>query len=180
MYQLDDILGNAVAFRLLSFFLKNPTRQFYRSQVTREVKIAKASAGKWLRALEGAGVVGCEERANAKFYQLNANSVFVKQLKVLFSLSKILPTFRDFDEEAYIYGSVARGEDTGESDVDLLVISTRGKKQLLKQVDTIAKKLGREIKPTIFTPVGFSRLAREDRPFYERVSKDRIRISDAK
>ncbi len=180
MYQLNDILGNPVAIMVLELFLKNPSQEFYRSQVTGELSIAKASTGKWLRALEESRAIVCTEKANAKFYRLNTSNPLVKQLKVLFSLSEIIPAFNGLEDEVYVYGSVARGDDTEDSDVDVLVLSNRSKRDVVRDISRISKKLGKPISPTVFTPVEFSKLSRKDRPFYERVNKDRIRISDAK
>lgn len=180
MYQLNDILGNPVPLALLRFFLDNPSKDFYRAQITEKVGIAKASTGKWLSIIEEEKLLRSENRANAKFYRLNSSNVLVKHLKVLISLSDLLSAFEGFSEEAHVFGSVARGEDTKESDVDILIISDRPKAEVMKKLAPVSKRLSRKLSPVILTPIEFAQLSRSDKPFYERVIKDKIRISDQK
>lgn len=178
MYQLNDILGSSTGYRMLKFFAKNPNEEFYRSQLKEKLGMAKATVGKWLKALENERIITSKEKSNAKFYKLNKESSIVKQTKILISLEEIIPLFNDFSKEAYIYGSVARGEDTRKSDIDLLVITNEEEKKVIEEVNEVSKKIERDIKPTIFTPLEFSKLAKEDKAFYERINRDKIKISD--
>ena len=53
-------------------------------------------------------------------------------------------------EVALIYGSFAAGEETGASDVDLLIIGTPDDEKLMVQIDELENQLKREINYTLY------------------------------
>ncbi len=178
MYQLDDILGNASRYKVLKLFLKNPKKEFYATQVRKKTGLSKTTTGKRLRELREQEIIKLREEANAKFYRLKKENPFVKQMKILISLANILPAFQEFKEEAYIYGSVARGEDTEKSDLDLLVITEKEETKIIQEINHISKEIERKINPIIFTPIGYSKLPDKDKALYRRIERDKIKISE--
>jgi len=58
---------------------------------------------------------------------------------------------------AIIYGSVASGEDTGNSDIDILLIGNPDMDELVNNVQGMEKELGREINYVLYTPEEFKR-----------------------
>jgi predicted nucleotidyltransferase len=53
-------------------------------------------------------------------------------------------------EWAFIYGSMARGEEVAESDVDLLVIGDAKLSELARPLKAAERKLARPVNPTVF------------------------------
>jgi predicted nucleotidyltransferase len=51
-----------------------------------------------------------------------------------------------------IYGSVASGEDTGNSDVDVLLIGNPDMDDLVNTIQGIEKQVGRDINYVLYTP----------------------------
>jgi predicted nucleotidyltransferase len=70
---------------------------------------------------------------------------------------------------AFVFGSVARGQEQAHSDIDLLVIGGIGLRQLTKLLRGVAEKIGREINPRIFTPPEFQRRRRTGDHFVKSV-----------
>jgi predicted nucleotidyltransferase len=61
---------------------------------------------------------------------------------------------------AFVYGSVAREEETAQSDVDLLVVGKATLDEILSRLSTVEKKIGRPVNPTVYSLAEFkSRLA---------------------
>ena len=52
---------------------------------------------------------------------------------------------------AFVFGSLASGNDKAHSDVDLMVIGTIGLRQLGKQLSGVSTEVGREINPHVLT-----------------------------
>jgi len=73
---------------------------------------------------------------------------------------------------AFIYGSVARGEQRAGSDIDLMVIGSASLASVLKALRPAVEKLRREVNPTVYTEAEFARKAREGHSFVERVLKE--------
>lgn len=63
-----------------------------------------------------------------------------------------LDQFKDKIKVAFIYGSIAKGSDTAESDIDLMLISDQlTYPDLLVSFSELETQLGRKINPTIDT-----------------------------
>lgn len=69
-------------------------------------------------------------------------------LKELFSSREDIKT-------AFIFGSMASGEDTPASDIDLMVIGTIGLRALSTILSDFKIRVGRELNPHVFTPEEF-------------------------
>lgn len=174
MVRLIELLKKWNTFALLDYFLQHPTKKIHAGQLYKELRIYRKGILDGLRELHEAGLLEMEEAGRTKQYSLNRSNPFVKQLKILFTLDKVLPLlekFRGSGVEAYLFGSCARGEDTEESDIDLLLIGNLGRKEVLGKLGGMEK-----LRPVCLTFLEYSSLARKDKAFYERLEKDRIRL----
>lgn len=169
MVYLNNLFGNRICWRIIMHFAENPRMEVSQTGVIQALHISKRSAIKWLRFLEKSRIVTKREVGRTNLYRLNRSNTLVKQIKVLHTISTLLAKAARLEGvELYLFGSAARGEDDEKSDIDILLIGPdrSGIEEL--------RKIGRRIKVTAFTPLEWSRMAREDPAFYERVEKDRI------
>jgi predicted nucleotidyltransferase len=56
---------------------------------------------------------------------------------------------------AFVYGSVARDEETAQSDIDLMVVGKATLDQVLSRLSIIEKSIGRPINPTVYSVAEF-------------------------
>ena len=56
---------------------------------------------------------------------------------------------------AFVYGSVAREEETAKSDVDLMVVGKATLDQVLSRLSTAEKGIGRPVNPTVYSAAEF-------------------------
>lgn len=175
MVQIFELMASKATSKIICYFLKNPTIEIYAKKLLKEIKIAKKSLLDSLAKLEREGYLISRQIGRTKLYSLNREDVRVKQLKVLSAVSELAPKLKEFKGkvEIYIYGSVARGEDTEASDIDILVIGRIEKEKLFRALKGIPPE---RLKIVIMTPLEYSRLSRTDRAFYERIEKDKIRL----
>ncbi len=175
MVQLFELLTKKSVVKLLEFFMDNPSKELYEAEIRKRVKISKSSSLKWLRKLAEHDFL--LKRTNGMvFYSLNKNNILVKELKRLKMISLLVPEFKNIKgAEVFLYGSAARGEYEEDSDVDILVI---GKDESVRNViNVLEKRLGRRIKPSFFTQLEWSKMSRVDPAFFERVERDKVRLS---
>jgi predicted nucleotidyltransferase len=169
---LEEFLASKVSVKILLFFMENPKSTFSEKEVRKRLKIARGSVIKWLQVFVNKGFLFKTQGGKLNIYSLNSENPIVKQLKILNTISKLLPNFEAFKNEAeiYLYGSASRGEDTEGSDIDVLVIGKS--REIIARMRAVSNK----IKVSFFTPLEWAKAAKEDPAFYERVEKDRIRL----
>jgi predicted nucleotidyltransferase len=73
-------------------------------------------------------------------------------------------------EGAFLYGSIARAEDTARSDIDLMVLSDDlSYADLYSRLEAPATALGRPVNPTVFTPAEWRKKLRDRNAFAKKV-----------
>jgi predicted nucleotidyltransferase len=112
-------------------------------------------------------------------YQANFGSPIYQELRGI-----VLKTFGVSDElrralepvaakivVAFIYGSVAKGNDTAASDIDLLIVSEElSYPELIGTLADAEASLGRRVSPTLYSPAEISRKLAENNSFLKRVA----------
>jgi len=128
---LIDLLASDGCVQLLQPFLYKPGIEMYQSEVIRVTGMPKTRAIRLLNQLTSYGLINEKVKAGSKFYRVAEENPVLKQLKILIILSKLYELTRDFSGkniEVYLFGSSAKGEDTENSDIDLLIIADTDKK----------------------------------------------------
>ena len=169
------------ALELLFFFLDNPTKEFYEKQVAGETGLSAGAVNKYLKMIAEEGFLRLAKRGNMSFYSLERGNPVVRYLKIAYNLSKpVAIGLRNFAKKmgvkAYVYGSVARGEDTEESDWDVLVIGGMKLSEAEGELSVLRKKSGKKIRTMFLTQSEWTAMERKDKAFYERVEKDKIEL----
>lgn len=164
---------------LLKFFIENPSNEFYLGEIQRETKISKASLIQWLNKLVKMGILSKKIRGRLSIYSLKRNDPFIEHLRILINVSAFLPLASELGElgaEVYLYGSAARGEDMESSDVDILILGKAEPREVSRRVQAFSRKVGRAVRPQIFSKFEWSQMAKKDASFFERVTRDKIRL----
>lgn len=162
---------------ILKFFMENPSREFYLREIQGGTKAAKASLINWLNKFVEIGILSKRMRGRLRIYNLRKDDPFVKHLRILMNVSVFLPLARELGElgaEVYLYGSAARGEDVEDSDVDLLILGKAEPREVARRIQAFSRRVGRELRPQIFSKFDWSQMAGKDPTFFERVERDKI------
>jgi predicted nucleotidyltransferase len=159
---------------LLEYFLKNPTTPIYAGELEKKLKMSRQSMFHALGAVLDAGLLEVREIGRVRQYTVAKDNPVVKQLKILLSVNYLIPLLEKIKNsgvEVYLFGSAARGEDTEKSDTDILIVGDKQKNDVIGMLSEKEK-----LKPVYFTHLEYSAMARKDKPFYERIEKDKIRL----
>jgi uncharacterized protein len=73
---------------------------------------------------------------------------------------------------AFVFGSVARKEETALSDIDLMVVGDIGLRKLTEMLSGLSDKLHREINPHCMSEQNFIRRKNEGEPFVNRICEE--------
>jgi predicted nucleotidyltransferase len=133
-----------------------------------------------LASLVGLGVVTSREVGRARVHAINEDHYAIQPLRVLLDpLAALQETVRatvgSSVEAVILFGSVARGEATADSDVDLVVLAGPDWDGRAELEDVIRARLGNDCDVLVFTPEEFSRLAASrDEPVVAEILADGV------
>lgn len=171
------IFENTILGKILIFFYKNSYDEVYLRELSKRLKLNVFSVKTYADELVKEGLL-LETRKGKERYLKASNNLTFKYLKIAYNLHKFLSSgIIDYIKEKVplltsivIYGSVARGEDSEKSDLDLLIIGQKVRLDLRK----FEEKLGREIIPLFFKWSEWKKQARKNKGFYQNVIIDGI------
>ena len=152
-----EITRSKLRRELLRLYFANSDKEFYLRELERLLGFSVANIRRELLKLEKSGLFKSRRAGNLLYYSLNKNyplfgelkSMVFKTIGIEGSLRKLMSTTMGV-EVALIYGSFAAGEETGASDVDLLIIGTPDDEKLMVQIDELENQLKREINYTLY------------------------------
>lgn len=130
---LDDILRGRSALRVIGTLLRHPAKGFTGRELARTADVHPSDALTTLRRLESHGLVHRRTVGRAHEWRLQRTHFLVEPLSALLAaqdggIRRLRDLVRDHvgsDRrvvEATLFGSVARGEETPSSDIDLLIV----------------------------------------------------------
>ena len=131
-----------------------------------------------LARLTGAGLVTVEAIGRQKFYRANpAASVFSELRALVLKTSGLADQLRAALAPragdiriAFIFGSVAKRQDTATSDIDLLVISDRlAYGELFTLLEPVSAVIGRQVNPTLYPSSEFEARRTDGNSFMTRI-----------
>ncbi len=176
MKTLEYLITSKAKRSLLRLFFTNPERNFYVREIARLTGEPLNAVSRELGHLEKAGIVESRTRGNLKYYSV------VKEFPLYSELKKIIYatvglgdylTARLEDVEqidiAFIYGSVAKNEETARSDVDLFVVGEIEEERLHQLVSQAENDIGRTINYTLMSEAEFQERLKGGEPFLKRV-----------
>ena len=175
---LADALFAKVQQRVLAVLFGNPRRSFYANEVIALAHSGTGAVQRELARLEASGLVTATRVGKQKHYQANAASPVFEELRALVLktvgltdvLRSALAPLSSSIRAAFVYGSIAKGEDTAASDIDLMVISDHlTYADLFAALEETFEQLGRKIAPTIYSSKELSQRVQQDNAFVKRV-----------
>ncbi|MEW6142837.1 MAG: nucleotidyltransferase domain-containing protein [Chloroflexota bacterium] len=177
---LEYIITSKAKRSLLKLFLTNPDTEFYVREISRRTGEPLNAVRRELGYLGKAGLVKSRHMGNLKYYSVVKEFPFYRELKRIIYTTVafgdyLTDRFKNSKqiELAFIYGSVAKGEETAKSDVDLFVVGEIDEDELHKLVYQIEKDLGRVINYTLMGRAEFKKRLKNNDSFVKRVMDEK-------
>ena len=133
-----------------------------------------------LENLVHAGLVCRSKKGNQVFYQANARSPIFVEIKSLMVktagladvLRESLNPFRERITVAFVYGSLARGTDTANSDVDVMIIGELDFSDAVEALASSQESIGREVNPSVYPVSEFAAKLKSGNPFLSSLQRE--------
>lgn len=175
---LADALFSGTQQRVLGLLFGQPERSFYATELINLAGVGSGAVQRELARLAQSGLVTLKAVGNQKHYQANpASPVYAelcglvrKTVGLAEPLRVALAPLAEQIKAAFVYGSIAKKEDTSSSDIDLMLVSdTLTFADVVLALQTVTELLGREVNPNIYTAQDFAKRLREGGSFVTRV-----------
>ena len=168
--------------KLLAYYFTHPAARHHLRDLAVRLKVDPSNLSKELARLEREGLFRAEVSGRQKYFQLNRAYPLFKEVrgivaKTIGAVPLIAESLKKIDgiDEAYLYGSFARGRQDVASDVDVLVIGIPRGKVLAEAVRKLERQLGREINYAVLAVKEFkSRRSRKNALLANVLRKKRV------
>lgn len=175
---IADVLFSKTQQRLLGLLFGQPDRSFYLKELIERAGMGRGTVQRELERLVASALVTVKKLGNQKHFQANPSSsifhelhsIATKTFGVADVIREALRPFDDVIEFAFIYGSIAKGEETASSDIDLFVVSESvAYSELMGTLAEAGEMLGRMVNPSIYSKQDIKKKISESNAFITRV-----------
>jgi predicted nucleotidyltransferase len=163
---------------VLRLLFGHADERFYQRQIVREIGLGYGAVQRELKRLERCGLLLRSVEGRQTYYQANADSPVFEELRGLirktFGVADVLrgglARLAKDVRVAFLYGSVAKGDETAESDVDLLLVAdSLGLTDIVAALRRAQEQLRRDVNPTVYQTKEFCRKLAQGHHFVTRV-----------
>jgi predicted nucleotidyltransferase len=156
---LDELLTSRTRGRLLTIFLTHPGEEYFLRELVRYAGLSLRAVQHELARLERLELVQSRRHGQHKYYRANEHHPLFADLKrIVYKTTGLGDVLREALEPikgiqvAFIYGSIAKGNERPTSDVDLLLIGTADADNLHEGIRRAEETLGREVSYVTMSP----------------------------
>jgi predicted nucleotidyltransferase len=177
--RLSDLLFGQTRGHILALLYGMPDRNFYVREIARQTGVSVGSVQRELETLSQVQLLNRELRGKQVFYQANRDHpVFADLSSLVAKTAGIFPLLRaalaplaQKISAAFVYGSMARGDENAGSDVDLMIVGDVTLDDVLAHVTAVEGQLGRPINPTVYSRKEFRTKLKERNHFLNSVMR---------
>ena len=176
---IASALFGAARQGVLRLLFGHADERFYQRQIVREVGLGYGAVQRELTRLERCGLLLRSIEGRQTYYQANMDSPIFDELRGLirktFGVADVLRNglarLAKHIRVAFIFGSIAKGAETAESDVDLLVVAdSLALADIVPALRRAQDELRREVNPTVYQTKEFCRKLSQGHHFVTKVA----------
>lgn len=177
---LGDVLFTKTQQRVLGLLFGTPEQTFYLNEIVRLAGVGKGTVNRELIRMQESGLLTVTRIGNQNHFQANKQCPIYDELKGIvrktFGIADVihyalLPIEEKIDY-AFVYGSIAKGEDNADSDIDLMVVSgSLSYADVMNVLIGTEQSLGRTVNPSIYTARQIKDKLKSKDSFISRVMK---------
>ena len=164
---------------MLGWLFTHPDERYFVRQLTSLLKEDSTNVSRELIRLEKTGVLVSTKEGKQKYYQANRKSPVYNELHGLIVKttgvadvlrSALLPSAGRI-KVAFIFGSIASGNEDKASDIDMMVVGDISFGDVVSLISSAEEKLGREMNSVVYPIAEFTQKVKTDHHFVKTVIK---------
>ena len=176
---LAEILSSKVRAEIFRRLFGLNGTGLHMREIARRTGFAIGTIQTELRKLVRLDLVYSKRDGNRTYYEANkAHPLFSDIRRMVLKTIGLADVLRGALEKspkircAFVFGSVARGEEKAGSDIDLMVVGDAGFREVVGMLEGAAEQIGREINPHVLTSRGLKKRKTAKDHFVSRVMEE--------
>lgn len=159
---------------VISYLLDSPDKRLYLTQIAAATAVSDSTVQRILETEVRRKFVVKEKTGNLSYYFVDLENPLVREAKISKTLGEIAELINQIKEDSVkiiLFGSCAKGEDTADSDIDLLVLANR--KGVIQEA-VRRQKTERIVRVITKTYPEWVSLPKENAYLYSEINKGRV------
>lgn len=175
MNLLADMLSSRTRAEIFRLLFGIVPRSLHLRELERLTGLSTGSIRQETAKLQKLGLITVRKDGNRICYEPNRTHPLYRDIRsIVLKTHGLADVLKEALKDgrikvAFVFGSVARGEETADSDIDLMVIGDIGLRKLAGLLSGVPNKVGREINPHAFSESEFSRRLRKEDHLVSRI-----------
>ncbi|HEV2990091.1 MAG TPA: nucleotidyltransferase domain-containing protein [Candidatus Angelobacter sp.] len=176
---LSNVLFGQIRGGVLALLYGRTDESFYVRQIARHLEASVGAVQRELEKLAQIRLITRRSSGNQVFYHVNQQSPVFADMRSL--VNKTVGVFNIVHNAleplaerilvAFVYGSVAREEETAQSDLDLMIVGDVELDEILSDLTKVEVALGRPVNPTVYSAKEFKQKIASGNHFVNAVMK---------
>jgi len=185
--------GQELEMRVMKIYISDYAAKIHVREISRMVKASHRTVSSILSRLESRGIMRHEQVGRSKQYSLNFENVTTKDcikaaesfwkirfLEKHFTMKKLIGEISDNlkNTPLILFGSYAKGSETKESDIDILILKTGEEKLAVKKISEFAETYKIDIQLQKASPESFEAGVKERDNLVVEIMKSHIILNN--
>ena len=174
---LETLLGSKLRGKVMGWLFTHPDERYFVRQLTSLLREDSTNVSRELIRLEKTRILVSTKEGKQKYYQANRKSpiydelhgLIIKTTGVVDVLRSALAPSAERIKVAFIFGSIASGNEDKASDIDVMVVGNISFGDVVSLLSSAEEKLGREANAVVYPITEFKQKVREDHHFVKTV-----------
>lgn len=177
MNKLAEILSSRARAEIFRLLFRGTDEELHIREIQRRSGLNDSTIRQELQKLVRLDLIQGRRDGNRVYYRANReNSLYADIRNIVLKTVGLAEALKDALQDdririAFVFGSIAKGEEKAGSDVDLMVIGDLGLRHLTQLLSGVSEKIGREINPHIFSEDEFQKRIESREHFISNVLK---------
>jgi predicted nucleotidyltransferase len=170
-HMFDKVNITPLGLQILTFLARNPDKQFYIREIAKIMNKSVGGTHKTLKSLKEMDFIKENKSGKNIYYQINQMNPSIKNFKIFMTINELttlVNKLKEISEKIILFGSCANGDDTSDSDIDLLILTNEKEKVNKKILNT---KFNRKIQAVVVNTGELMKIKEKDKGFYQEINK---------
>ncbi len=176
---LSEILSSRIRAAIFRLLLGLEEKELYMRDIERRTGFSIGAIQTELKKLLRLELLNKRKDGNRIYFQANKEHPLYSDLRnIVYKTNGLVDIVKDAlgrsdsIKYAFIFGSVAKREESASSDIDLMVVGDLGLRPLAKMISGLPDKLNREINPHCMSEQDFNSRKNDGEPFINRICEE--------